>query len=394
MGHIKFLTFFFFFFFFLTVSCDDFEIVPVHLDTYLKLYTQDKGQVMNAVQNSLFDDITKYINYGVSLYIITYNTTYKGENIKASGLVAFPETTNNVPILNFNHGTTSLHRDAPTEDLFQYIFFSNAASAGYIFVIPDYLGFGVSDDILHPYYRSDITGLTIVDMLRATKELAEIEGYNFNGDVFLSGYSEGGFATMSAHKTLEENNFQGLNLVASAPAAGGYDMTGMLNYFLSLETYHQPYYLAYVAFSYKTSYDWGLQLSDIFNEPYASLIPQYFNGQHSGGEINSVLSYSVNLLLNENFRNNFYTDPSLNVVVEAFEENSFNQWVPKTKMFMYHGTADITVPYQNSVDTYNNFITNGVNSSLVEFIPLESQTHSTGAIPYILDIFDKFENLK
>jgi len=392
MSHIKFLTFFFFFF--LTVSCDDFEIVPAHLDTYLKLYTQDKGQVMNAVQNSLFDDITKYINYGVSLYTITYNTTYKGENIKASGLVAFPETTNNVPILNFNHGTTSLHRDAPTEDLFQYIFFSNAASAGYIFVIPDYLGFGVSDDILHPYYRSDITGSTIVDMLRATKELAEIEGYNFNGDVFLSGYSEGGFATMSAHKTLEENNFQGLHLVASAPAAGGYDMTGMLNYFLSLDTYHQPYYLAYVAFSYKTSYDWELPLTDIFNEPYASLIPQYFNGQYSGGEINSVLSYSVDLLLNENFRNNFYTDPSLNVVVDAFEENSFNQWVPKTKMFMYHGTADITVPYQNSVDTYNNFIANGVNSSLVEFIPLESQTHSSGAIPYILDIFDKFENLK
>ena len=392
MSHIKFLTFFFFFF--LIVSCDDYEIIPVHLDTYLKLYTQDKGQVMYAVQNSPFDDISKYINYGVSLYTITYNTTYKGENIKASGLVAFPETINNVPILNFNHGTTSLHRDAPTEDLFQYSFFSNAASAGYIFVIPDYLGFGVSDDILHPYYRSDITGSTIVDMLRATKELAEIEGYNFNGDVFLSGYSEGGFATMSAHRTLEENNSYGLNLVASAPAAGGYDMTGMLNYFLSLSTYHQPYYLAYVAISYKNSYDWGLQLSDIFNEPYASLIPQYFNGQYSGGEINSVLSYSINLLLNENFRNNFYTDPSLNVVVEAFEENSFNQWVPKTKMFMYHGTADITVPYQNSIDTYNNFIANGVNSSLVEFIPLESQTHSTGAIPYILDIFDKFENLK
>jgi hypothetical protein len=394
MSHIKFLTFFFFFFFFLIVSCDDYEIVPVHLDTYLKLYTQDVDIVMNAVQNSAFGDIAKYIDYGVSLYSITYNTTYKGENLKASGLVAFPETNNAVPILNFNHGTTSLHRDAPTEDLFQYSFFSNAASAGYIFVIPDYLGFGVSDDILHPYYRSDITGSTIVDMLKATKELAEIEGYNFNGDVFLSGYSEGGFATMSAHKTLEENNSYGLNLVASAPAAGGYDMTGMLNYFLSLATYHQPYYLAYVSISYQTSYDWGLQLSDIFNEPYASLIPQYFNGQYSGGEINSVLSYSVNLLLNENFRNNFYTDPSLNVVVEAFEENSFNQWVPKTKMFMYHGTADITVPYQNSVDTYNNFIANGINSSLVEFIPLESQTHSTGAIPYMLDIFDKFENLK
>ncbi|MEO2084880.1 MAG: hypothetical protein ABGW65_05085, partial [Marinoscillum sp.] len=105
MSHIKFLTFFFFFF--LIVSCDDYEIVPVHLDTYLKLYTQDVDIVMNAVQNSAFGDIAKYIDYGVSLYSITYNTTYKGENIKASGLVAFPETNNAVPILNFNHGTTS-----------------------------------------------------------------------------------------------------------------------------------------------------------------------------------------------------------------------------------------------------------------------------------------------
>ena len=392
MRYIKIITFFFFYFLF--VSCDDSETIPVHLDTYLKLYTQDVDLVLNAVQNSEFGDIGKYIDYGVSLYTIVYNTTYKGESIKASGLVAFPETNNAVPILNFNHGTTSLHRDAPTEDLFQYSFFSNAASAGYIFVIPDYLGFGVSDYIVHPYYRSDITGSTIVDMLKAAKELAEIEGYNFNGDVFLSGYSEGGFATMSAHKTLEESNYKGLNLVASAPAAGGYDITGVLNHFLSLDTYHVPYYLAYVAISYKTSYDWELQLSEIFNEPYASLIPQYFNGQYSGGQINAILNDSINLLLNENFRNNIYTDLSLNVVVEAFEENSFNQWVPKTQMYMYHGTSDITVPYQNSVDVYNKFISNGVNPLLVEFISLDQKTHSTGAIPYILDIFDKFESLK
>jgi uncharacterized protein YejL (UPF0352 family) len=124
------------------------------------------------------------------------------------------------------------------------------------------------------------------------------------------------------------------------------------------------------------------------------LIPQYFNGQYSGGQINAILNDSINLLLNENFRNNIYTDLSLNVVVEAFEENSFNQWVPKTQMYMYHGTSDITVPYQNSVDVYNKFISNGVNPLLVEFISLDQKTHSTGAIPYILDIFDKFESLK
>ena len=380
---------------FLIFSCNNNEeITRVHLDTFTKLFSIDKETILSIVGESEFDNLVNYLEYDISVYTITYNTLYNGEQIKASGLVAFPDTDKGMPILNFNHGTTSLHSDAPTEDLFQYSFFSNAASAGYIFVIPDYLGFGVSDNIVHPYYRSEITGQTVVDMIRATKELAREEGYNFNGDVFLSGYSEGGFATMSAHYNLENNNYSGINLVASAPAAGGYDIIGMLDYFLSKETYHVPYYIAYVAMGYKTSYDWDLPLSAMFNEPYASIIPDYFNGKYSGYEINSVLTDDLSLLLTSNFRNNIYSDSDLKVIVDAFEENSLDNWVPKTKMLMYHGTSDITVPYQNSVDTYNNFISNGASQSVIEFIPLNGKTHSSGSLPYIIDLFDKFNSLK
>ena len=380
---------------FLIFSCNNNEeITRVHLDTFTKLFSIDKETILSIVAESEFDNLVNYLEYDISVYSITYNTLYKGDQIKASGLVAFPDTEKGMPILNFNHGTTSLHSDAPTEDLFQYSFFSNAASAGYIFVIPDYLGFGISDNIVHPYYRSDITGQTVVDMIRATKELAREEGYNFNGDVFLSGYSEGGFATMSAHHNLENNNYSGINLVASAPAAGGYDIIGMLDYFLSKETYHVPYYIAYVAMGYKTSYDWDLPLSAMFNEPYASIIPDYFNGKYSGYEINSVLTDDLSLLLTSNFRNNIYSDSDLKVIVDAFEENSLDNWVPKTKMLMYHGTSDITVPYQNSVDTYNNFISKGASQSVIELIPLNGKTHSSGSLPYIIDLFDKFNSLK
>ena len=370
------------------------ENTRIHIDTYTKLFSITKDNILEIVKASEFENLEGYLKHDISLYTITYNTTYNGKKIKASGLVAFPDTDNGMPILNFNHGTTSLHADAPTEDLIQYSFFANAASAGYIFVIPDYLGFGISDDIVHPYYRSDITGQTVVDMIRATKELAEIEGYNFNGDIFLSGYSEGGFATMSAHYNLENNNYSGLNLVASAPASGGYDISGMLDYFLSKDTYHVPYYIAYVAIGYKTSYDWILPLSSIFNEPYASIIPEYFNGKYSGYEINSVLSDDISELLTSNFINNIYSDLELKIIVDAFEENSLDQWVPKNKMIMYHGTDDITVPYQNSVDTYNNFISLGADKNTVEFIDLNGENHSSGSLPYIIDLFDKFEKLK
>ena len=370
------------------------ENTRIHIDTYTKLFSITKDNILEIVQASEFENLEGYLKHDISLYTITYNTTYNGKKIKASGLVAFPDTDNGMPILNFNHGTTSLHADAPTEDLIQYSFFANAASAGYIFVIPDYLGFGISDDIVHPYYRSDITGQTVVDMIRATKELAEIEGYNFNGDIFLSGYSEGGFATMSAHYNLENNNYSGLNLVASAPASGGYDISGMLDYFLSKDTYHVPYYIAYVAIGYKTSYDWSLPLSSIFNEPYASIIPEYFNGKYSGYEINSVLSDDISELLTSNFINNIYSDLELKIIVDAFEENSLDQWVPKNKMIMYHGTDDITVPYQNSVDTYSNFISLGADKNTVEFIDLNGENHSSGSLPYVIDLFDKFEKLK
>ena len=381
--------------FLLLFSCNNQdELTRAYIDTYTKLFSISKENILEIVQNSEYGNLNEYLQYDISLYTITYNTTYKGQNIKASGLVAFPDTDQGMPILNFNHGTTSLHADAPTEDLIQYSFFSNAASAGYIFVIPDYLGFGVSDNIVHPYYRSDITGQTIVDMIRAAKELAAIEGYNFNGDVFLSGYSEGGFATMSAHYNMEKNNYSGLNLVASAPASGGYDITGMLDYFISKETYHVPYYIAYVAMGYKTSYDWSLPLSSIFNEPYASIIPEYFNGKYSGYEINSVLSDDMSELLTSNFINNIYTDADLKIIVDAFEENSLDQWIPKNKMIMYHGTDDITVPYQNSVDTYNSFISLGADKNIVKFIDLIGENHSSGSLPYIVSLFDEFEKLK
>ena len=391
MNKIKSYLLFFLFLF----SCNNQdELTRAYIDTYTKLFSISKENILEIVQNSEYGNLNEYLQYDISLYTITYNTTYKGQNIKASGLVAFPDTDQGMPILNFNHGTTSLHADAPTEDLIQYSFFSNAASAGYIFVIPDYLGFGISDNIVHPYYRSDITGQTIVDMIKATKELAAIEGYNFNGDVFLSGYSEGGFATMSAHYNMEKNNYSGLNLVASAPASGGYDITGMLDYFISKETYHVPYYIAYVAMGYKTSYDWSLPLSSIFNEPYASIIPEYFNGKYSGYEINSVLSDDMSELLTSNFINNIYTDADLKIIVDAFEENNLDQWVPKNKMIMYHGTDDITVPYQNSVDTYNSFISLGADKNIVKFIDLKGENHSSGSLPYVVSLFDEFEKLK
>ncbi|MDH5598354.1 MAG: hypothetical protein OEY34_04490, partial [Cyclobacteriaceae bacterium] len=238
------------------------------------------------------------------------------------------------------------------------------------------------------------TASSIIDMMLSVKEMAGLEGYDFNGEVFLAGYSEGGYATMATHKKMEEENVEGLLLIASAPAAGGYDIKGMQEYFFSRETYANPFYIAYVAMAYKGIYGWDNPLSDYFKEPYATRIPQYFNGMYSGAAINAQLTMNVTDLLSDDFLNNSESNSIYVSLFWALDENSLHQWVPKTTMFLYHGTDDLTIPYENSVTTYNTMISNGAAPNILSLITLSGHNHSSGWVPYFLEVFERFEKLK
>lgn len=375
-------------------------IVIETLESSKLLFSRGKGEISNLIdfaesQISGIIELKPYLNYDITVYEITYKTDYLGQEIIASGLVTFPNTDRQVPMMSFQHGTMIKHSDAPTVDQSNYYtFLSSVASAGYIFLIPDYIGFGSSSNVLHPYYHEDLTASTIVDMLKAAKELAIQEGYHFDGNVFLSGYSEGGYATMATHKSLEENPVTGLNLIASAPSSGGYDIKGMQEYFFGLTTYHQPFYIAFVAMAYQSIYGWDGFSTLFFQEPYATQIPTLFDGTINGGAINAQLTDVVADLLQPDALVNIDTDNRYSEVVAAFEENSLDQWIPTKTMYMYHGTDDNTVPYQNSVEVYNNMIALGADPTIVTFTPLEGYTHGTGFFPYFFDLLYKFDLLK
>jgi len=377
-------------------SCSEKEdpIVIETLESSKLLFTRGQGEMSNLMDLAGLQQLKPYLNYDVAFYEITYKTNYLGQEILASGLVTFPKTDVAVPMMSFQHGTMVKHSDAPTVDQSTYTFLSSVASAGYIFLVPDFIGFGSSSNVLHPYYHKDLTASSVVDMLKAARELSIQEGYHFDGKVFLSGYSEGGYATMATHKEMEENPIAGLELVASAPSSGGYDIKGMQEYFFKLSTYHQPFYMAFVAMAYQSVYGWTNFSSLFFQEPYASQLPTLFDGTLNGAAINANLTNVVADLIQPNLLANIDTDNTYSEVVAAFEENSLDQWIPTTTMYMYHGTDDITVPYQNSVDVYNNMIALGADETIVTFTPLVGYTHNTGFFPYFFEVLDKFDQLK
>lgn len=366
------------------------ELVYSATATQIKLLAQFSGLGL---------DVNEF-KHDVDIYKVTYATTFKGSDITASGLVVLPKTSQEVGMLSFQHGTITLESDAPSnfsstdsDALADALLFGSVSSSGFITVIPDYLGFGASSSVFHPYYVEEFTASAVVDMIRAAAELAQEKNIQFNDRLFLAGYSEGGYATMATHKAIEESPLEGFKLIGSFAGAGAYDIKGMQDYLFVRETYNDPHYIAYVARSYQLTFDFPSVLGDFFKEPYADRIPSLFDGKKSASQIDAQLTSDIGDLIKEGVSAGINSDPKYSYLVDAFEENSLTDWSPKTKIVLYHGESDITVPYQNSVDTYNTLLSKGASDDVLSFIPLKG-THSSAITPFVLDFVPKLWAMK
>lgn len=359
------------------------EEVPVVLTKSTRILTRSSGELQTFLGTTGLDLPYDDIRYEVTMYEVQYTTTYKGESIAASGLVFIPNTTDEVSLMSFQHGTIAADREAPSNlavNDTELIFYSGMSALGFVTVVPDFIGFGASGDIMHPYFIEDATATAVIDNLYAAANLAEEEGVNMDNELYLAGYSQGGYATMATHKAIEEQGIAHFQLQASFPASGGYDMIGVRSYFFEQETYHEPFFLAFVAMAFDSRYDFIQGMDVFFNEPYASRIPDLFDGSLSGSQINDQLTDVVADLV----KADYLVDPNAEefaFAIEAFEENSLIDWIPSIPMHMYHGDADITVPYQNSVEVHTHFVNEG--ATVVTFTSISGGTHGTGVGPYI-----------
>lgn len=321
------------------------------------------------------------LKYGISVYRLIYTTTYLGREIQASGLVCLPQhLTTPAPVVSAQHGTNFAHRDAPSnfEGLSGFELF---ASAGYVMLVPDYIGFGASKHILHPYYDQKHSALAVVDMIKAAKTLYKEQNVPVSDQLFLVGYSEGGYVTLAAQKEIETNPAHGLKVTASAAGAGGYDLVEMLRLVKSGKAYSYPAYLAYVLQAYNNTHQWNRPMSDFFQEPYASKMAALFDGSKSGSAINRELTKDPKALFNPVFFGALQDSQQELALKQALQANSFYDWVPQSPTRLYHGTADDVVPYSNSQKTYERFVAGGARQ--LEFISIPGKGHGSAFEPML-----------
>jgi len=287
--------------------------------------------------------------YGVSLRRIVYKTlTPDGRLIDASGVVAYPLKIAGAssPLLSFQHATIFSDIDAPSAGANSDAALLALAGSGFIVAMPDYIGYVASTAEIHTYVHARGLAASIVDMLRATRQLLAANNVVTNGQLFLTGYSEGGYATLAAQKEMEQNLPAEFPITASLPAAGPYDMLGTALYMVGLATNPNPEYVGFVFKAYGHWHGWN-RLNDIFQSPYNTVVATYYDGSQNGGAIHAALTTDSSALFNTTFRSNFLGSGETAIKAD-FAGNDIYNWAPSTRTRLFHGQDDDVVPYFNA----------------------------------------------
>jgi pimeloyl-ACP methyl ester carboxylesterase len=327
--------------------------------------------------------------YGVSLYRVRYWTTGADASLTvASGLVALPRGSRLRGVVSFQHGTATERVSAPsTPDPIDGVLAAAVfAGRGYLLVAPDYVGLGVST-MPHPYLHADSEADAVVDLLRAARGVVAAAGIDWPDTLLLTGFSQGGHATLAAQRLLEAAPLEGLTVKAAAPVAGPFDLAGMsFPFALEGRSKSSSLYLAYMICAYANVY--GEALESALRDPYASKVPVLFDGMHDGNSITAALPANPRDMFREDFLQT-YASGEPNWLRDRLTENGLYEWSPRAPIRLYFGALDVDVSPREAEVEARRLNARGGDVAAVDVGRFEHEASVLAAMPAVIAWFDQ-----
>lgn len=325
--------------------------------------------------------------HSVRVYRIVYRTrNTENVEVEASGALLVPVVDNPKPLLSLQHATITQENQAPsnfTDQSEAWTLGAAMSSIGFVVSAPDYLGFGASRSMPHPYEHAPTLASASLDMLRAVREFCRKEGIVLNEKLFLAGYSLGGSATMALHKTIEEQAASEFTVTASAPGAGAYHKTGFARSIMGSNQ----------VLSFIDSYLWVLDTYNRvykINRPVNQIIDARFSFTIQGNQLTGNFSRNPQELFTPAFRQGILSG-SDTPFMNALRDNDVHDWRPKAPIRMFHGSADDFVPITNARDALAAMRARGATNVELQEIP--GGNHFTSVPQYILGMYFYFAPL-
>jgi pimeloyl-ACP methyl ester carboxylesterase len=314
------------------------------------------------------------VTNAVDCYRMQYTVDADGKVERLSGLLALPRGVAPRRLASFQHGTTTTRSAVPSQPdgtgLAAAIVF---AGNGYALVAPDYPGLGESSG-RHPYYVAEEIGPAVVGMIDAAQRLEHVP----EGPVFLSGFSEGGWASLAALRTLES---RGQRVLGSAQIAGAYDLRHVsLPAALKGGSPSHSLYLAYAAWGQGAHY--GHALDTVLTPEYAATVERLFAGAKPD-EIIKTLPPDPRAMFNQAFLDAFDRDQP-HWYLEAFAANSLVNVTPRAPVRLYYGSRDVDVIPEEALAAARSMSARGANVTAIDVGPVGHDPSMLVAAPLVL----------
>lgn len=316
------------------------------------------------------------VDHGVDCYRMIYRTRdAAGREILASGLLALPRGVPPKRLVSFQHGTTTSRDRVPsaldgTGVAAAIVFAGN----GYALIAPDYIGLGVSEEV-HPYLVLEDAARAVIDMIAAARRIDGVP----DAPVFLSGFSQGGQASLAALRVLEAG---GETVLGAAPVSSAYDIRNIsLAAALEGGADSHALYLAYMARGYAAHY--GQPLDSALMPEYAVLAEELFGKPHTPDEIIAALPAEPRRMFNEVFLDAFDNDGS-HWLLAALAENDISDWRPQAPVRLYFGETDRDVVPEEALHAERAMRARGADVEAVNLGPHDHNGSMLAAAPLLL----------
>ena len=289
----------------------------------------------------------RYTNkHYVTFPVAYWSTDPQGDSLLVSGRVYLPKQRYLNGIMIACHYTITSDMEAPSNMLSMESLF---AMKGYAVIMPDYVGYGLSRDKLHPYLHWRSAAKTAVDLLNCMPELLEYYGYSYPIDVVVTGYSQGGAVALGVTRMLEE--LDSMWIVRKLYAgAGPYAPAGTYLYSMERNEMGIPAAIPLIVMGLSDAYDLEFELEDFFLEPLLSNYEEWvLSKEYTVGDINYLMGSTVMTeLMTEEALD--MDSPLADMLYEVLLWNSNVGYDLRSPAYFLHSIDDEVVPILNTIN--------------------------------------------
>ena len=285
-----------------------------------------------------------------------------------------------------SHYTIASNREAPSN-----IFSLEGllVKLGYALIIPDYIGYGVTVDKVHPYLVMELTARNVLDMYYAVVPFMEKAGCApEHDDIYLMGYSQGGATTMAVQHTIEHHD-EPIKIRRVFAGGGPYDIKYTYDQFVETDWASYPCAVPIMMQGMVVGNKLNLDMSKLMARHIYRNLDKWVNSKlYTTNQINALIGTKVTSeLLTKVGRDR--TSKEVSELYKAMTENSIltYSWTPEAPVFMFHSIDDDVVPFENAMRAKSKWKNANIQYSFGHY-----GNHQIGCIRFIYTVQTLLEN--